>query len=74
VKYRKQPFNLNKKITIQFKNTPPPKKKYRKETIQLLYMKLLIYLKKWTIVRPSCFAPKADHVANGFKAKKKKGI
>jgi hypothetical protein len=33
VKYRKKPFNLNKKITIQFKNNPP---KNRKETIQLL--------------------------------------
>ena len=28
--------------------------------------------KKWTIVRPSCFSPKADHVAHGFKTKKKK--
>jgi hypothetical protein len=26
--------------------------------------------KKWTIVRP-CFSPKADHVAHGFKKKKK---
>jgi hypothetical protein len=25
----------------------------------------------WTIVRPSCFSPKAD-VAHGFKTKKKK--
>jgi hypothetical protein len=29
-------------------------------------------LLKWTIVRPSCFSPKADHVAHGFKTKKKK--
>jgi hypothetical protein len=30
-----------------------------------------IFFKKWTIVRP-CFSPKADHVAHGFKTKKKK--
>jgi hypothetical protein len=30
---------------MQFENTPPPKKKNRKETVQLLYMKRLIYLK-----------------------------
>jgi hypothetical protein len=41
VKYRKPPFNL----AIQFENTLPPKKKNRKETVQLLYMKRLIYLK-----------------------------
>jgi hypothetical protein len=28
--------------------------------------------KKWTIARPFCFSPKADHVAHGFKTKKKK--
>jgi hypothetical protein len=30
---------------MQFENTPPPKKKNRKETVQLLYMKRLIYFK-----------------------------
>jgi hypothetical protein len=30
---------------MQFENTPPPPKKNRKETVQLLYMKRLIYFK-----------------------------
>jgi hypothetical protein len=30
------------------------------------------FLYKWTIVKPSCFSPKADHVTHGFKTKKKK--
>ena len=61
VKYRKQPFNLNKKITIQFKNNPINQKGNRTaslhETINL-----------WTIVKSSCFAHDHDH---GFKTKKK---
>jgi hypothetical protein len=59
---------------------PPEKKQNRKETVQLLYMKRLIYLKKWTIVRPSCFAPKAVvtrfrwSCRSWFQNKEKKGI
>jgi hypothetical protein len=37
-------FNLKKKKLPILKNPPPPKKN-RKETVQLLYMKRLIYLK-----------------------------
>ena len=33
------------RVRVHNKNTPPPPKKNRKETVQLLYMKRLIYSK-----------------------------
>ena len=62
---------------MQFENTPPPKKKNRKETVQLLYMKRLIYFKKGqsldhTISLIMSLMVSKQRKAHGFKAKKEK--
>ena len=57
---------------MQFKNTPPPPPPKQKGNRTASLHETINLFKKWTIVRPSCFSPKADHFAHGFKTKKKK--